>query len=116
MSDEEIEVYERTDPLIRYTITEEVDGVEQAHNLGQYASLEWYVRDTTVGEDLVPNRTSTADPGGITITVAAQGKCQVQARAADIGTPGRKKCYLLGVTADGLRTPLSFRQLKVKDL
>lgn len=109
--DDTFEVYEQTDPLIRYTITE----AGGPHNLAAYDSLEWHVRDSTTGDPVAPKRTTTANPGGIVVTNALGGKCEVQARSADLGAPGRKRTYLIGIKG-GLRTPLSFKYMVVKDL
>lgn len=109
-----IKVFENTDPLIKYKLTDELG---EPFDLTPYAHLDWYVRDTTVG-DLPdsPNRSSLAVPGGITVTSAANGECSVQARSEDLGSPDNKWCFLVGVTAAELVTMLSFRQLKVQGL
>ena len=107
-----IKVYEGTDPLIEYKLE---DDLGAPFSLTDFASIEWYVRDSTTGDmPAEPNRSTEAAPGGITITDVDGGECQVQATKLDVGQPGNKWCFLIGVNAGGLTTMLSFRPLKVQ--
>lgn len=107
-----IKVYEGTDPRIDYKLEDELG---EPFDLTPFTSIEWYVRDSTTGDmPAEPSRSTEAVPGGVTITDAAGGECQVQATKLDVGQPGNKWCFLVGVNAGGLTTMLSFRPLKVQ--
>lgn len=107
-----VKVYENTDPLIEYKLVNEVGA---PFSLLPFTAIEWYVRESTVGDmPTDPNRSTEAAPGGIVITDAEGGECQVQATKADIGAPANKWCFLIGVQESGLTTMLSFRSLKVQ--
>lgn len=106
-----IRVYEGSDPMIQYELSAEAGG---PFDLSDFTSISWFVRESTIGPlPEEPNRSTEPVPGGIELTDAPGGKCSVQVRATDLGEPGNKWCYLIGISAEGLVTPLSFRPMKV---